>query len=226
MQRKISGFKEDYITGSWYSDSAKTGGYEKSSKHRKAEELIDEGVDLRILSEADFIEICNHEDSSLNLEEPSQLIQENGEETKSPADNEEIQLSENDVDISEFFKEIQVAQANIREISHSEKRNFSIDIMDSVQALVKSLGSLESEITDEEYDEVDYMISELDLHCETLYWVMKNNISMSEYFEELKSLIDFFELEVEEGEYGQKSLAIIKQVIVLFKDVSKDLELL
>lgn len=34
-------------------------GYSKSSKHRKAEELIKEGHNIRILSEDDFTEICN-----------------------------------------------------------------------------------------------------------------------------------------------------------------------
>lgn len=40
-------------------DNTKLAGYEKSSKHRKAEELIESGVNIRILSEKDFVEICN-----------------------------------------------------------------------------------------------------------------------------------------------------------------------
>ena len=34
-------------------------GYEKSSKHRKVENLINQGVDIRILSEKDFCELAN-----------------------------------------------------------------------------------------------------------------------------------------------------------------------
>ena len=34
-------------------------GYEKSSKHRKAEHLIGKGVDLRIISEDDFLELVD-----------------------------------------------------------------------------------------------------------------------------------------------------------------------
>lgn len=34
-------------------------GYEKSSKHRRAEELIAHGADIRILSEDDFIELAD-----------------------------------------------------------------------------------------------------------------------------------------------------------------------
>ena len=44
-------------------DMARLRGYEKSSKHRKAEELIGGGQDLRILSENDFIEILRLEDA-------------------------------------------------------------------------------------------------------------------------------------------------------------------
>ncbi len=40
-------------------DTTKLAGYEKSSKHRKAEDLIQKGVPLRILSEKDFIEMYN-----------------------------------------------------------------------------------------------------------------------------------------------------------------------
>ncbi len=40
-------------------DTTKLAGYSKSSKHRKAEELIAKGVNIRILSENDFISITN-----------------------------------------------------------------------------------------------------------------------------------------------------------------------
>ena len=38
-------------------DKDKLNGYEKSSKHRKAEVLIENGVDIQILSENDFSEL-------------------------------------------------------------------------------------------------------------------------------------------------------------------------
>jgi len=44
-------------------DKSKLAGYEKSSKHRKAEELIKKGIDLKILSENDFVEMCNTHDN-------------------------------------------------------------------------------------------------------------------------------------------------------------------
>ena len=38
-------------------DKSKLNGYEKSSKHRKTEALIEKGVDVQILSERDFSEL-------------------------------------------------------------------------------------------------------------------------------------------------------------------------
>jgi DNA polymerase III subunit epsilon len=42
-------------------DTVKLAGYEKSSKHRKTEDLIQKGFPIKILSEKDFIEMCNSE---------------------------------------------------------------------------------------------------------------------------------------------------------------------
>lgn len=38
-------------------DKTKLNGYEKSSKHRRAEALITKGMDIQILSESDFSEL-------------------------------------------------------------------------------------------------------------------------------------------------------------------------
>ena len=38
-------------------NKSKLNGYEKSTKHRKAESLIEKGVDIQILSEDDFWEL-------------------------------------------------------------------------------------------------------------------------------------------------------------------------
>lgn len=40
-------------------DKSKLNGYEKSSKHRKTEALIEENVDIQILSERDFFELMD-----------------------------------------------------------------------------------------------------------------------------------------------------------------------
>jgi len=42
-----------------FQDTTKLAGYDKSTKHRKAEELIEKGTKIKILSEKDFAEICN-----------------------------------------------------------------------------------------------------------------------------------------------------------------------
>ena len=38
-------------------DESKLKGYEKSSKHRKVESLMERGVEIQILSESDFLEL-------------------------------------------------------------------------------------------------------------------------------------------------------------------------
>ena len=43
-------------------DIKKLAGHEKSSKHRKAEELIEKGIPIRILKESDFKEIARFSD--------------------------------------------------------------------------------------------------------------------------------------------------------------------
>ena len=40
-------------------DRSRLKGYEKSTKHRKAESLIEKGVEIQILSESDFAELIN-----------------------------------------------------------------------------------------------------------------------------------------------------------------------
>ena len=47
-----------------FQDISKLAGYKKSTKHRKAEKLIGKGVDIEILSENDFFEMCNEESSN------------------------------------------------------------------------------------------------------------------------------------------------------------------
>ena len=45
-------------------DQSKLNGYEKSTKHRKVEALIERGVDIQILSESDFSELIGVDLSS------------------------------------------------------------------------------------------------------------------------------------------------------------------
>ena len=41
-------------------DKTQLKGYDKSTKHRKVEELIAKGSEIMILSEKDFLDLCNH----------------------------------------------------------------------------------------------------------------------------------------------------------------------
>lgn len=47
-------------------DEFKLAGYQKSSKHRKAEEFIKNGSQLKIIFEKDFVEICNNENINIS----------------------------------------------------------------------------------------------------------------------------------------------------------------
>lgn len=49
-------------------DERKLGGYEKSSKHRKAEKLIKRGVDIQIMSEQDFLHWCKKQKGGSRFE--------------------------------------------------------------------------------------------------------------------------------------------------------------
>ena len=51
-------------------DLTKLSGYKKSTKHRKAEKLIEKGLPIKIFSESDFVEMCNNENPDLNLTIP------------------------------------------------------------------------------------------------------------------------------------------------------------
>jgi DNA polymerase-3 subunit epsilon len=48
-----------------FQDSYKLGGYEKSTKHRKAEELVKKGQQIKIFSEDDFRKIVELNEKSL-----------------------------------------------------------------------------------------------------------------------------------------------------------------
>jgi DNA polymerase-3 subunit epsilon len=72
-------------------DAYKLAGHSKSSKHRKAEDLNKNGSSIRILSESDFIDICNNEDATLNLK---------AEERERPNKNVTTQISATGITIT------------------------------------------------------------------------------------------------------------------------------
>jgi DNA polymerase III subunit epsilon len=75
-------------------DLTKLSGYKKSTKHRKAENLIENGIPIKIFSESDFVEMCNNENPDLNLAVPnSRNINEEVKKKKSVSF--EIRIQEN-----------------------------------------------------------------------------------------------------------------------------------
>ena len=75
-------------------DLTKLSGYKKSTKHRKAEKLIEKGMPIKIFSESDFVEMCNNENPDLNLTIPKQKIR-NEEVKKKKSVSFEIRIEEN-----------------------------------------------------------------------------------------------------------------------------------
>lgn len=121
-------------------DSTKLAGYEKSSKHRKAEQLIEKGNQIKILTEKDFIKMCNDEDKEINLVIPTS--EPNEKQTKqTPQKNQsltiEINLGETVAKafdgLSNEQKELLIEASkreqefldSIPEFSHDDKRIFA-----------------------------------------------------------------------------------------------------
>ncbi len=106
-------------------DASKLAGYDKSSKHRKAEGLIAEGKGIRILSEKDFIAMCNDEGKDLNLQVP--LSVSNGSEVKESRKNQPKEPSLSiKIDLNNMFRE--KASEVFNQLSNSEKEDLIIKV--------------------------------------------------------------------------------------------------
>lgn len=75
-------------------DLTKLSGYRKSTKHRKAEKLIEEGKPIKIFSERDFVEMCNNENPDLKLTIPKSKSRHEEVKKKKPVFF-EIRIQEN-----------------------------------------------------------------------------------------------------------------------------------
>lgn len=198
-------------------DSTKLAGYEKSSKHRKAEELIEQGNQIKILSEKDFIRMCNDEDDDLNLQvqvvkqkEPKEsidkknsssteidftmAISEKLEEAFSNLSNEQKKIFiENSRRHQEFLD-------SISDCNHQYKRNLANEFQKKLEKI--NLSFNEFKIDSFEEDEIDVLFtinSEFDQLSEITYDLMKNKIALNEFYEQLDSSIDFIESDLDEN---------------------------
>lgn len=222
-------------------DSTKLAGYDKSSKHRKAEELIERGNQIKILSEKDFIKMCHDEDKDLNLQIPV--------ETPSTKETKEISKAKNSLTIeinltketSEKFKQVfdnlseeqkktliensrkhQEFINGISDCSHQDKRNLANEFQLKLEKINSSFDEFEIESFEDDNIDILFTIeSEIVQLSETTYDLMKNKIALSEFFEQIYSSIDFIESDLDEEEIPKK---VKKYAETIIKELKKTKE--
>lgn len=220
-------------------DSTKLAGYEKSSKHRKVEELIEKGKIIKILSEKDFIKMCNDEDKDLNLEIPIQKPIEN-EPKKSAAKNKsltiEINLTEKVAEafngLSKEQKELLIEASKkeqeflhgIPEFSHDEKRNFANDFQTQLEKIENAFEDFNIESYEDDDLEILFTIeSEIDQLTEMNFELMKNKITISEFYEQLDSSVNFIGSDMEEDDYPKKVKKFAKTILKELNKVKEEI---
>ena len=204
-------------------DASKLAGYEKSSKHRKTEELIQKGIPITILSEKDFVEMCNSEDENLNLEvsqpvpssETIEKRQQDKEESKEKMSiefklgEEEIKIIANTINkltdeqkaaLYKADQEYQKLIKSIKDCTHEEKRTLAKEFQSHLENIKQYYHQFNIEsFEDEEIDAIATVDDEIYQIRESLYDLMKNKTSLSEFFESLTESIDFISEELEEA---------------------------
>ena len=210
-------------------DSTKLAGYEKSSKHRKAEELIEKGNQIKILTEKDFIKMCNDEDKELNLEIPkSEPIEKHIKQAhpKNQSLTIEINLTETVAKafngLSKEQKELLIQASkkkqefldSITEFSHDEKRIFANNFQTQLEKIETALDGFEIESYEDDDLGILFTIeSEIDQLTEMNFDLMKNKITISKFYEQLDSSVDFIESDLEEDDYPNKVKEYVRTII-------------
>lgn len=189
-------------------DSAKLAGYEKSSKHRKAEELINEGTQIKILSEKDFIKMCTDEDESLKLELP--LKDTVKKEKKEPSF---IEINLENLLLDNPKKENTTNQT--LDYSHKEKRNLGNESHQTLKDISYLYEKFDIKSFDNEDIDILFTIeSEIDQISEYTFDLMKNKIHVNEYQDAIDESINFIEIDLEEKETPMKIHEYAKAVLM------------
>jgi len=210
-------------------DSTKLAGYEKSSKHRKTEELVERGNQIKILSEKDFIKMCNDEDKDLNLEIPIAVPVE--KEKKQPTQKnqsltieinltEKIETTFNGLSnkqkelLIETSKKEQDFLDSIPEFSHDEKRDFANNFQTQIEKIETAYEDFKIESYEDDDLEILFTIeSEIDQLIEMNFDLMKNKITISEFYEQVDNSVDYIESDLEDEDYPKKVKKFAKTII-------------
>jgi DNA polymerase-3 subunit epsilon len=219
-------------------DTSKLAGYHKSSKHRKAEKLIENGTPIQILSEKDFVEMCKNENADLQLSVPKPTVNTNKNEKENSVTFElKIQdLDSNEFDeLNDFWENLTEEQKgaieksnqkyqkvieSIKKCSHAEKREFAKEF--KLQLL--NINHQWEQIENKSFDDDDsYVLDTIDMERneiqDDLFELMKNKITLAEFFEVVKISIENIEDDLEEysisksvKNYAEKTLNELKTI--------------
>lgn len=166
-------------------DMSKLNGYEKSSKHRKAEDLIIKGAELKILSENDFY-------FNFKIDKPKMIKEKS--HIKPPS-----KVNESDfINLKSHLKKID-------NISQEEKRKLAKKFNKSIEEIFSFFSEFE-EMLDEKFDryeeansDFDFIIDSMEAGIDELeeykFDLMKNKISYEDFIENIDAVKFSLELD-------------------------------
>lgn len=224
-------------------DSSKLAGYEKRSKHRKTEGLIEKGNPIKIMTEKDFIEMCNSEGDDINLDSPSELSKSKPRTTDQDKQKKEASMSieinlneqiekvlnsfteeERDI-ITESFNERQYFIDNFPVFTHEDKRVVGNIIKLKIEQLEKIYDEYDIEPFDDlELDILFTIESELDNITEMMYDLMKDKASVGDFYDSLDNAISSIEMDLEEAKVPEIVESYSKEVINTLNEGIKSID--
>jgi DNA polymerase-3 subunit epsilon len=220
-------------------DSSRLAGYDKSSKHRKAEELIKKGNQIKILSEKDFIKMCNDEDKDL-IKEPTILKSHKKKEPNNKTLSSNIDLSELILDkFKEAFNNLSKEQKDILMIENKKEQDFLESIQDyshekkrsfakKFQHLIEDINSSYEDLEIESFENNDFDVlftieSDVDQLLELSYDLMKNKIKISEFYKQIDSSIYLIESDLDEDDYPEKIITFADSTLKVLNKVKDEI---
>ena len=173
--------------------------------------------------------MCNDEDKELNLGIPkSEPIEKHIKQAhpKNQSLTIEINLTETVAKafngLSKEQKELLIQASkkeqefldSIPEFSHDEKRIFANNFQTQLEKIETALDGFEIESYEDDDLGILFTIeSEIDQLTEMNFDLMKNKITISKFYEQLDSSVDFIESDLEEDDYPNKVKEYVRTII-------------
>jgi len=222
-------------------DSTKLAGYDKSLKHRKTEGLIDKGKQIKIITENDFVNMCNEEGEILIKQASSSPSLKPSEinKTSEKKTSIEIEISHDLINkANDIFKSLPQDQKDLLEKSakeykefighisdcnHDKKRKLANDFKSKIDNIEKFYNENDLDSYEEDFDVLITIESELDELREAVFDLMKNKITLGEFFESLDDSIDFIESDIDEpdisGIVKEYSTMLLKELNLIKEEI-------